>query len=211
LQRKIQHVAKTRCNSCDRQILSSRLADTAEWHEYAAIRDAAEVPAMSQGSPAIHIPFRSSSGPSKLAVGATCGIVACACLSYIAWSLSDWHSGTAESSDEGITLSVSDASEIHLKTPSLAFDQGDDETPLELDNSIETDGLPVINAHLEVPTSIEPQQLRDLPDSHLRQLSHEAATPAGPPADGEGAWLTGTIESPFVDGESSRTISRYLR
>lgn len=167
---------------------------------------------MFQDALSISSVFRSSVGPSKLAVGATCGVVACACLSYIAWSLSDRDASVPESPEQGVTLSARDASEIHLKTPNLAPTGDGDETPLQLDNSIETDGLPVINAHLEVPTSAEPLQLRDLPDTQLRQLSHQTATPAaGPASEGAGAWLTGTIESSFGEGDFKSTISRYLR
>jgi len=185
--------------------------EAAEWHGYAALRDVAEVPAMSQDDSAIPFPIRSSSGPSKLAVGATCGVVVCACLGYMAWSLSDGHSYAIDVPEEGITLSAGDASELRLKTPTTASHEVTDETPLELDNSVETDGLPVINAHLEVPTSIEPLQLQDLPDSQLRQLSHESGTQSGKARDGAGAWLTGTIESSIATDDSDSTISRYLR
>jgi hypothetical protein len=159
----------------------------------------------------IHSSFRSSSGPSKLAVWTTCGIVVCACLSYVAWSLADHHAEPADSSDEGVTLSAREASEVHLKTPNLVSSEDGTETPLELDNSIGTDELPVINAHLEVPTSAEPLQLRDLPPTELRQLSHETASPEAAPKESSGAWLTGTIESAFPDGDSDATISRYVR
>ena len=196
-------------DSYDRQILSSQLASAAEWHGYAALRDAAKVPAMFQD--ALNIPgaFRSSAGPSKRAVWTTCGIVACACLSYIAWSLSDRAESIADAPAEGITLSARDASEVQLQTPNLAPAGDGDETPLELDNSIETDGLPVINAHLEVPTSAEPLQLRDLPEAQLRQLSHERGTSAGSPDGSAGAWLTGTID--FAGGDADPALSRYLR
>jgi hypothetical protein len=204
-------VRKARISSYDRQILSSELTDTAEWHGYAALRDAAEVPAMSLDALHLHSSFRSSSGPSKLAVWTTCGIVACACVSYIVWSLADHRTVIADGSEAGITLSPREPSEVRLKTPNLVSSDEGTETPLELDNSIETDGLPVINAHLEVPTSAEPLQLRDLPPTQLRQLNHETASRAAASNEGSGAWLTGTIESSFTDSDAEAPILRYVR
>jgi hypothetical protein len=166
---------------------------------------------MSQHALHIRSSFRSSSGPSKLAVWTTCGIVACACLGYVVWSLADHHTVASDSAEPGITLSPREPGEVHLKTPNLISSEDGTETPLELDNSIETDGLPVINAHLEVPTSAEPLQLRDLPPTELRQLSHETASQAVAPNERSGAWLTGTIESSFAEGDADATISRYVR
>jgi len=166
---------------------------------------------MSQDVSSIESSFRSSSGPSKLAVWTTCGIVACACLGYIAWSFGDHSTIASDTAEAGVTLSAREPGEVHLKTPNLVSSHDGTETPLELDDSIETDGLPVINAHLEVPTGAEPLQLRDLPPTELRQLSHETASPAAAPNESSGAWLTGTIEGSFADGDADATISRYVR
>lgn len=161
----------------------------------------------------IESPFRSSSRPSKLAALTTGGVVLVACAAYVAWSFSESHIGATEPLGERITLSAGDEREIELSTPMLSPPENGDETPMELDNSVETDGLPVINAHLEVPTGIEPLQLRDLPDSQLRQLSHRHAAAAGPQRDDAGAWLTGTIESSLQTdaGDSDPTMSRFVR
>jgi hypothetical protein len=204
---------KIRIISYDRQILSRALATAAEWHGYAALRNAAEVPAMPQETSNIESQFRSSSRPSKLAALTTGGVVFIACAGYIGWSFSESDTVATEPMGERITLSTGDEREIELNTPMLSPPRYGNETPLELDNSGETDGLPVINAHLEVPTSVEPLQLGDLPDSQLRQLSHGSASPAEPQRDAAGAWLTGTIESPSPTDavDSDPAISRFVR
>ncbi|MBA3314489.1 MAG: hypothetical protein M3552_05550 [Planctomycetota bacterium] len=145
--------------------------------------------------------------PSRLAAGVTGAAVAVVCVGYVAWSLFQGQSEAVEPAGEGIALSASDDRDQILSPPPIDHDA---ETPLSLDDTIDLDEIPVINAHLEVPVDLESSADRLPQTGSLQQLGHETAAAPQSSADSTGAWLTGTIE-PAAPGDSHQTISRFLR
>lgn len=143
---------------------------------------------------------------SRLAAGLTGVTVVAACAAYVAWSLLAGGTEDDRFADQGIALSMEIVEDTE-HTASHSNDAELDETPLSLDDATDLGDLPVINAHLEVPSNCEPCEFEPPVANLLQQLGHEPAAQD----QSTGVWLKGTIEPAGSIDDADPPFARFLR